>query len=114
MIYHVTTADALASIMGEGIVPRIGPRSAEQGEMAPAVYAFSSTEAVEDALCGWLGEVLADDTEIFVIEIDMAAGPEPGSFEVVLTETVPPALFRRIIDESLWEAEAPAPVAVVP
>lgn len=105
MLYHVTTVSALASIMENGLLPQIGPRSSDLGEDKPAIYAFASLEAVEDALCGWMGESLPGDAEIAVIEIDLDIHPEPDSFEVVLTETVPPALFRRILNESLQDTD---------
>lgn len=106
MLYHVTTADALASILEKGILPRVGPRSAELGEKEPAVYAFTSLDAVEDALCGWLGEAMPQEAELVVIEIDMDAPLAHGSFEVAMKEAVPPASIVRILDESLAEQTA--------
>ena len=114
MIYHVTTADALPSIFEEGIQPRIGPRSEVLGEAERAIYAFATAEAVEDALCGWLGEALPEDAEIAVLEIDMEAAPEAGSFEVVLLEAVPASLIVRVLDESLAEVTRLAPGAPAP
>jgi len=103
MLYHVTTAEALPSILAEGILPQVGPRSSELGETLPAIYCFPSLEAVEDALCGWLGDALPEGSEAAVIEIDMVARPEAGTFEVVLHEAVPPCLIVKVLDEALQE-----------
>lgn len=101
MLYHVTTADALPSILQNGLLPGIGPRSAKLGEAIPAIYAFASLEAVEDALCGWLGDELPEGAEAVVIEIDMDAPCGQPGFEVVLREVVPPSLIVRVLDECL-------------
>lgn len=50
--YHITLADNVRVIKGEGLIPSIGERSAKLKEPRPAVYLFTSKEASEDALMG--------------------------------------------------------------
>jgi hypothetical protein len=93
--YHVTPKDNLASILRDGLVPAIGPRSVELGETKEAVYAFPDRAFCETALSTWLGDVfdgMADDG-LVILAIDSPQCPckSDAGFEVLYTEPVAPA-----------------------
>ena len=98
--YHVTREADLSSIMAEGLVPRIGPRSEKTGEAAPAVYLFPDLASLEDAMANWLGDEFPDDEPLAVLEVTMPApiGPEPGqpSYERRVAAPIPQERIRRL------------------
>lgn len=63
--YHVTTADSYDQIMREGLLPRLGQRSQDFGEVQPAIYLFPSINALQDAL--WLAEAFDDEEDLVVL-----------------------------------------------
>ena len=63
--FHVTRAENLSDIMRGGLVPSIGARSQAAKERHPAVFLFSSRDAMEDALMNWLGEEFGRLTSLF-------------------------------------------------
>lgn len=71
MLYHVTPAENLESILMRGLVPHIGARSAQANEALRCVYLFTSAEACETALMNWLSDEF-EDTELVVLELDRA------------------------------------------
>jgi len=54
MFYHITPVRNLKSIMRNGLIPKIGPRSRKVGERYPMVHLFTSMDALEDALMNWM------------------------------------------------------------
>jgi hypothetical protein len=113
MAWHVTPARNLPAIEREGLLPRIGPRAAMLGERASAVYLFPDLATAEDALMSWLGEALAVDGELALLEVatDGLAQDEGAGFEIAVLEAIPPSrlrVARRDIDEGAW----PAPEAL--
>jgi len=105
MLYHVTAASSLPSILEDGIKPAIGPRSALGGETMEFVYAFASIDAVEDALTGWLGDELAEEDEIVILCLNLDAEPRTGQFEVTLDCTVSPERIVKVLGEDLEEVD---------
>lgn len=80
--YHVTPKDNLGSILRDGLVPQIGPRSSGL-ETEPLVFLFHNEEDVDNALMGWLGiafEHYGED-EIAVLEVNL-----PDNFELEHTD----------------------------
>lgn len=72
-LYHVTLMDNVESILKDGLIPQIGARSAEYGELFNAVYMFPNIEDMECALGQWLGDWYNDnygeDTPLAVLEV---------------------------------------------
>lgn len=101
MIYHVTTVQALPSILEYGIIPSIGPRSETYGETTKLIYAFSNLTDVEDALVGWLGDELSNDDDIVVLCLDIDAEPQEGHFEITIDYIVPPERIISVLNEDL-------------
>jgi hypothetical protein len=99
---HVTSADAIESIMAHGLEPRIGPLS-KQVETKDGIFMFLSWNDMEDA--NWLFDeawpqesepaLLAINTEGLALEVE-------AGFEVV---------FRRKIDLCRITMLAPTQVA---
>ncbi len=69
--FHVTRAENLSDIMRGGLVPSIGARSQAAKERHPAVFLFSSSDAMEDALMNWLGEEFGEDVELAILQVDL-------------------------------------------
>lgn len=57
--------------MKHGLVPKIGERSAELGEMKQAVYLFPDEISMTDALGNWLGECFEDFDNLAVLQVDL-------------------------------------------
>ncbi len=68
-LFHVTPASKLDSILRQGLVPGIGPRARMLGEPRPAVYFFTSLEALEDGLGNWLGEQFSEDEPLALLAV---------------------------------------------
>ncbi|KAA8966039.1 hypothetical protein [Mycobacterium sp.] len=102
-LLHVTTLSAMAVILREGFVPRIGPRSIDIGEQYPATFFFTSREALDSASWNWLSEAFEDTVEdlvVIVVELDpamvhIATGTE---FEARVLIPVPASAIVRAYD----------------
>ena len=66
-MFHVTSSENLAGILEHGLVPAIGPRSKELGELTPMVYLFTDMDSLDHAC--WLEDYFCDD-ELVVVEVD--------------------------------------------
>ena len=71
LYYHVTKKNRLSSIRRWGLRPAIGRRSTAFGEENPGIFLFDSTDAVEDALMGWLGEAYDEDDALVLLTVDL-------------------------------------------
>ena len=102
--WHVTTVDALPSILQDGLQPQIGPRSEELGESVAQVYMFGSREDMDNALSNWLGESLEDE-ELAIIAIARKDAPsathQEGQFEWLSTQAIGQELFAGIYTEEM-------------
>lgn len=58
--FHVTPTSNLDSIMKQGLIPRVGERSAKVGEK-PAIHLFHNWDEVEDAMMNWMGDEFEDE-----------------------------------------------------
>lgn len=108
MLYHVTHAENLESILMRGLVPQIGPRSAQANEALRCVYLFTSAEACETALMNWLGDEF-EDTELVVLELDRAGvtGDVCAGFELACLHAITPERIRRVLDDNLQPFNGP-------
>lgn len=57
--------------MKHGLVPSIGVRSAEFGEVKQAIYLFPDEIAMTDALGNWLGECFEEFDNLAVLQVDI-------------------------------------------
>lgn len=101
ILYHVTPAENIESILANGLQPSIGQRSLELGEDTPAIYLFRSLEDIDNALGSWLGrwfdEHYTEPIELKVLKIFISKESEsqlylyddPVSFEVISYSTIP-------------------------
>lgn len=91
--YHVTPAANVPAIMRDGLVPRIGDRSAALGEQEAAIYLFPSIEAAEDAIMNWLGDEFEEDEPMTLLRVnlpDHARTHEGADFEKVVLDAIAP------------------------
>lgn len=70
--FHITPTANVPAILMEGLQARIGPRSEQLGEPAPAVYLFATLEAADNALGNWLGECFEDDEQLSLLAVDLS------------------------------------------
>ena len=101
MLYHVTPIVNLPSILMNGLQPKIGERSALQGESTEKVYLFTSSDACETALMNWLGDEF-EDLELAILEFEEGdiAGETSVGYELVCKTGIPARSIKRILDES--------------
>lgn len=115
-LFHVTLSSALPAILEEGLLPRIGPRAEQLGEVVPAVYCFGNREAVEDGLMGWMADAFVHDgkdEDIVILEIDaedVAIEKNPDDFEFRILTCIAPSRIRAIFDEA-WDEISPEHVS---
>lgn len=106
ILYHLTPASSIPSILREGLVPQIGERSALVGETAPAIYCFADLRELEDALTNWMAEYFDEDEPLsllrFVASSDTTYG-EGAGYEVVVTSPIPAASLA-VLYEDVWDA----------
>lgn len=89
--FHVTPSANLPSILKNGLVPAVGPRSSKLEEPVPAIYAFADSESAEDAVSRWLGDEFDEDDALALVSFDASGLPmEREAFEIRVLETVPP------------------------
>lgn len=93
-VFHVTPTCNLPSIAEQGLLPQIGPRSAEANEPSPRVYCFTSLKAVETALSTWLGEQFEADEESLSLLAVAYVPDAPEFFECEIDRPLDPS--------SLW------------
>lgn len=97
--FHITPTTNLDSILKNGLVPAIGPRSKLIKETEPAIYLFTSVASAEDALSSWLGENLPKDPVTLLrlsnVKIDESwniasslAGYEKVSTEIIYPKNI--------------------------
>ncbi len=69
LFYHVTETSSVPSILKEGLQPRLGPRS-DVMEDAPAIFCFTSYEAMEDGVTNWISEEFNEEVRLSLLVID--------------------------------------------
>ena len=91
--YHVALSRSIHRIMRRGLVPTRGPRSRMLGESLDAIYLFREREAVDDALCNWLGEALPDvPLTLLQVKVPSATLIETtaAEYEISVANHIPP------------------------
>lgn len=106
--FHITPVENLPSILREGLQPRLGERSQILGEPEPAVYLFTSAEAVDDASMNWLCDYFDEEEALAVLAVDLNTdfpGDAENEFEFVTTQPVPPHCLRVMTEDVLGETQ---------
>lgn len=103
--YHVTTSENYKSIEKDGLVPKIGPRSADLGEIEPKIYFFPDKISCVDALSNWLGEEFDEDDSLLILEVDISKFNKQSEvgYEVTVNEPVPNYCIHKVFSESEFE-----------
>lgn len=99
LLFHITLAKSLPSILLHGLKPRIGPRSKALGEAVPRVYCFVTRESAEEAVGGWLGEEFGG-VPLRLLTLNAESLPcsvtDGFTCEVVVSEVIPPGLIASV------------------
>ncbi|MFG6083410.1 hypothetical protein ACEUZ9_004670 [Paracoccus litorisediminis] len=96
MPWHVTPKENLTSILKDGLIPAIGPRSEDCGEDTPAVHLFSTFGDLEDAQ--WLWDAFDEDDQLALVHASVP--PAPGSWTEVAECITPERLL--VLSEDLF------------
>ena len=104
IVYHVTPAANIPSIMEHGLIPQVGARSILMDE-SPSLFFFTSKGSMENALLNWLGEEFDEDEDLTILQVDV---PEEwlmstlADYELVCTTVVPPRMIDKVMSEPSW------------
>lgn len=101
-LFHITPYENLNNILYMGLHPAVGPRSILIKEVKPAIYLFSSIEAVETALSTWLGNELTEE-RLVLLEINLpnfikAYQNKNAPFEFQVLRPIPSKYIKVIND----------------
>ena len=99
--YHLTRGHNLPSILRDGLIPAIGPRAADLGETAPAVYLFPDLDAVEAALSSWGEVAFGDEDPLACLEVSLEREIPLEGFELISPDPIP-ADRLRVISRDIW------------
>lgn len=97
MLYHLTPARNLPSIMRDGLVPQIGARAKLIGEPTPGIYLFNSVEEAEDAMMNWFGDQFDEEIPIALLAVTVPEGATEiagAGYERILTSPVLPTEIK--------------------
>lgn len=102
---HVTAKESLESILKQGLIPRVGPLSAQIGD-PPAVWMFPYWECIEDA--NWLWDAWPYDSEPILLAV-LTEGldlMDEASYEVASFSIIEASRIRVLSDSELdWRKE---------
>lgn len=99
-LFHVTDKNGLTGITQQGFKPSIGPRSRRLGEKKEAIYFFRKREFVDDAVCGWMGDVFPPSSQLYCLEIELpehipfSSDPNFGEVEAIVEVAIPPTSVK--------------------
>lgn len=68
ILFHITDTRLIPKILREGLKPKLGSKSS-QCENEPAVFLFTSIEAMENAMLNWFMDEVDDDVPLAVLKI---------------------------------------------
>lgn len=102
MLYHVTPARNLESILQNGLIPQIGATAALYGESTKNVYLFTSSEACETGLWNEMSEALEDEDDIAILEFADGSikGDTTAVWELACPHIIPADLIVRVLREN--------------
>lgn len=109
-VWHVTKRSSVASIIRNGLIPRVGPRSRSAKEVASAIYVFPDSISLEDAMTNWLGDEY-EDIPISLLELTVPADwitHHTVRWEATIDRRVPPDHIKvLVIDMDEWNGKYP-------
>lgn len=79
VLYHCTPTSNVESILHEGLIPRVGERSEQLGEVE-GIFLFTSYLNCEEALLNWFGDEFDDDVELTTLKVTL-----PSDFQLETT-----------------------------
>jgi len=100
--YHITLKKKLNSIMKNGLIPQIGPRS-KWAEDEFGIFLFPSIDDMNNALDQWFGDLFLENTILMSLEItipdDFPIFDSIVEYEKISKIVIPPEYIRYIQDE---------------
>lgn len=97
--FHVTPRKNLSTILQQGLIAQIGERSKKAGEKVSAVYLFSTTEDMENAMSNWLGDEFGDE-KCIILKLDIPETfplkPDKDMYETICHDNISPEYITGI------------------
>lgn len=116
VVYHITPAQNLRSIMQHGLKPQVGDRSVKLSNELTAVYCFPDKSSLEDAMTNWLGDEFDEDEQLALLSINtsnLQGSYTPNAeYEVAITSVIPPSnikILSKDIDTYVMESSGYIP-----
>lgn len=103
LLYHVTSHQNVDSIQKQGLIPRLGTNAKACGEPKPAIWCFSNTQLMNDALGGWFENLCDDDNGMDCVVIDVPNHYVENStveYEKIITRLISPEHIIKIYN--IW------------
>ena len=99
-VYHVTDVENVPKIQKAGLVPMIGPNSADIGEPHPAVHVFLTKDALEEAVMNW-DMMNWDDGDLSLITLEIPTSMIHNDTHLLdavglIYQTIPPSMITSI------------------
>jgi hypothetical protein len=99
-VYHVTERHNVPTILRDGLIPKIGPRSKRAKEKTPRIYVFPDMTSMEDGVCNWLGDEFTKRTSLLEINVpDEWLTHDAVRWEATICQPVPPSCIKVIVDD---------------
>lgn len=101
--YHLTPFENLDQIWDTGLIPAVGPRSAELGETVPGIYVFPDRHTLEQALGSWLEDAFDPEAALSCLLIDLEglACDSDVDYELRILEPVAPDRIA-LLSTDIW------------
>ena len=107
IVYHVTPANNLNSIMKHGLRPSVGDRSNKIPGEQNGIFVFPDIESAEDAVMNWLGDEFGDDVELSLLSITTSGLENKiakgADYEYIIKTQVSPNRIK-VVPSNLEEA----------
>ena len=96
--YHVTHSASWPRIQAEGLLPTIGDRSADLGEVEARIYLFPDKDSMNNALMNWLGECFEEEENLYVLEVDITdyETAQDVEWEITISHPIPASRISHV------------------
>lgn len=82
IVYHSTPKENMESILKNGLIPQVGPRSELLDEEA-VIFFFRTIDDLDNGLLNWFGELFEDeDLVTFEVNLDKPYFEDCAEYEV--------------------------------
>ena len=96
LLYHVTKAENVPSILKNGIIPKRGKYANEMGETSTSIWFFQCLEDADEMAPIWLEPFYGTDLVFLEVELpdDYPLEYTGSDYEVCISSVIPPKYIR--------------------